>query len=106
VADVLVLKRIIEDPAKKAILVLPYVPLVQDKTKWLRKLVDGVTKASEIPSEQDAATNPMLRWKRPHKHIRVAGVFGGSRARLTWADIDIAVCTVEKVGALSPTRPP
>lgn len=64
------------------------------------------TKASDIPSEQDAATNPMLRWKRPHKHIRVAGVFGGSRARLTWADIDIAVCTVEKVGALSPTRPP
>ena len=44
VADVLMLKRVIEDPTKKAILVLPYVALVQEKLQWLRKVVDGVSK--------------------------------------------------------------
>ena len=44
VADVLLLKRVIEDPTKKGILVLPYVALVQEKLSWLRKIVAGVTK--------------------------------------------------------------
>jgi DEAD/DEAH box helicase len=97
VADVLLLKRIIDDPSKKAILVLPYVALVQEKLKWLRKLVEGVTKTLDEAAEQDAAANPKMRWKCPHSHVRVAGFFGGSRARTTWADIDVAVCTIEKV---------
>ena len=46
VADVLMLKRIIEDPTKKAILVLPYVALVQEKLQWLRKVVDGVSQTA------------------------------------------------------------
>jgi len=101
VADVLLLKRIIDDPSKKAILVLPYVALVQEKLKWLRKLVEGVTKNLDEAAEQDAAANPRLRWKCPHSHVRVAGFFGGSRARTTWADIDVAVCTIEKVSVAS-----
>lgn len=101
VADVLLLKRIIEDPGKKAILVLPYVALVQEKLKWLRKLVDGVTKNIDISIDQNGAANPRFLWKLPHSHIRVAGFFGGSKARATWADIDIAICTIEKVGATS-----
>lgn len=44
VADVLMLKRIIGNPNKKAILVLPYVALVQEKLRWLRRVVDGVTR--------------------------------------------------------------
>ena len=35
VADILLLKKVIEQPAKKAILVLPYVAPVQEKLKWL-----------------------------------------------------------------------
>lgn len=96
VGDVLLLKRIIEDPSKKAILVLPYVALVQEKLRWLRRLVEGVTKNLD-QSADDAAPPPSRRWKIPHSHVRVAGFFGGSRARTTWADIDIAVCTIEKV---------
>jgi replicative superfamily II helicase len=95
------LKRIIEDPSKKALLVLPYVALVQEKLKWFRKLVDGVTKNIDLAAEQDAAANPRLRWRIPQSHIRVAGFFGGSRGRTTWADIDIAICTIEKVSAAS-----
>ena len=46
VADVLMLKRVIDDPTKKAILVLPYVALVQEKLHWLRRIVDGVSRNS------------------------------------------------------------
>lgn len=42
VADVLMLKQIVDNPQKKAILVLPYVALVQEKLRWLRRAVDGV----------------------------------------------------------------
>ncbi len=99
VADVILLKRIIEEPSKKAILVLPYVALVQEKMKWLRKLTDGVTKNLDTSNEQGTATDARMIWKNSHRHVRVAGFFGGSTARTTWADIDIAVCTIEKVSA-------
>lgn len=98
VADVVLLKRIIEDPSKKAILVLPYVALVQEKMKWLRKLTEGVTK-NLAPNGHGAAANSKMIWKNPHNHVRVAGFFGGSIARTTWVDIDIAVCTIEKVSS-------
>lgn len=98
VADVLLLKRIIQDPGKKAILVLPYVALVHEKLRWLRKVVDGVTKDIELEPGQDAVPNLSSKWRLPHRHIRVAGFYGGSTARSTWADIDIAICTIEKVG--------
>ncbi|KAL8809130.1 MAG: hypothetical protein Q9200_003695 [Gallowayella weberi] len=44
VADVLMLKRVLESPHTKAMLVLPYVALVQEKVNWLRRAVDGVDK--------------------------------------------------------------
>ena len=95
VADVLMLKRIIDDPSKKAILVLPYVALVQEKLKWLRKVVEGVQKHHDECSETSVAI-PL--WQRKHtSSIRVAGFFGGSKMRVTWSDTDIAVCTIEKV---------
>ena len=100
VADVLALKRVIEDPTKKAILVLPYVALVQEKLQWLRRAVDGVSKNanSDIASQADPAG---LGWRKPQHQgsIRVAGFFGGSKAfrSTNWKDVDIAVCTFEKV---------
>ena len=101
VADVLMLKRVIEDPKKKAILVLPYVALVQEKLQWLRKVVDGVSRnyvEESIDSERQA------RRSQPCSAIRVAGFFGGTKAfrGAKWSDIDIAICTFEKVKFLSP----
>lgn len=96
VADVLMLKRVIEDPTKKAILVLPYVALVQEKLKWLRQLVEGVSKNSGSTSQLDSQ-RPKRHHNNANRSIRIAGYFGGSRARATWSDVDIAVCTIEKV---------
>lgn len=98
VADVLLLKRIIENPTRKAILVLPYVALVQEKLKWMRRIVQGVEKHVPDDEEDDHdSLFPRKRWKRLQKSIRVTGYFGGSRTTATWADTDIAVCTIEKV---------
>lgn len=98
VADVLMLKRVIEDPIKKAILVLPYVALVQEKLKWLRKVVEGVEKSVSLGSQ---TSSQLSTWRRPHnRSVRVAGFFGGSKARGSWSDVDVAVCTIEKANAL------
>ena len=98
VADVLMLKRVVEDSTKKAILVLPYVALVQEKLKWLRKIVDGVEKCVTFASQ----TNSQLPvWRRPHNSsVRVVGFFGGSKSRASWSDTDVAICTIEKANAL------
>ncbi|KUL86242.1 hypothetical protein ZTR_08417 [Talaromyces verruculosus] len=94
VADVLMLKRVIENPHRKAILVLPYVALVQEKLKWLRRIVQDVEK------NVDTSASAKPRWKQPSTEIRVTGFFGGSKSRATWADTDIAICTIEKANAL------
>lgn len=97
VADVLMLKRIIDNPSKKAILVLPYVALVQEKLKWLRRIVQDVDK--RVPDYHDTDTKPAYKhWQKQHKSIRITGYFGGNRITASWADTDIAVCTIEKVG--------
>ncbi len=98
VADVLMLKTVIEDPTKKAILVLPYVALVQEKLKWLRKIVEGVKKSVSFGSQ---TSSQLPAWRRPHNSsVRVLGYFGGSKARASWSDVDVAVCTIEKANAL------
>lgn len=96
VADVLMLKRIIDDRTKKAILVLPYVALVQEKLKWLRRVVEGVKKISN-PVSQPSSQPPKWRKRHVSDSIRVVGYFGGSKTRVHWSDVDIAVCTIEKV---------
>ena len=98
VADVLMLKRVIEDPTRKAILVLPYVALVQEKLRWLRKTVEGVVKSVSFGSQ---TSSQLPAWRRPHNSsVRVVGFFGGSKARASWSDVDVAVCTIEKANAL------
>jgi DNA polymerase theta len=95
VADVLMLRRVLEDRDAKAILVLPYVALVQEKVRWLRTIVSGISR-QELGQEQDERQR--LWAPRADKDtIRVVGFFGGSKVRATWADFDIAVCTIEKV---------
>ncbi|KAH6650177.1 P-loop containing nucleoside triphosphate hydrolase protein [Chaetomium tenue] len=99
VADVLMLKRVLEDRDAKAILVLPYVALVQEKVRWLRNIVSGISRAELEQNEQDE--KPGFWAPRADKDtIRVVGFFGGSKIRATWADFDIAVCTMEKANSL------
>jgi DNA polymerase theta len=100
VADVLMLKRIIENPSCKAILVLPYVALVQEKLKWLRRIVQDVEKHQDQEISHNDGGD--CRWKRVQRTIRVSGFFGGSKTTASWADTDIAVCTIEKVRTLQP----
>ena len=97
VADVLMLKGILASPHAKAILVLPYVALVQEKVNWLRRAVEGVEEDIQLSSQQAESKHSNSTLRRPHdRPIRVVGFFGGSKTRATWADVDIAVCTFEK----------
>jgi hypothetical protein len=97
VADVLMLKQLVDNPQDKGILVLPYVALVQEKLRWLRRAVDCVTR--NTGQEQ----HPIV-WRRRGNEdtIRIVGFFGGSKSRASWADMYIAVCTIEKVSPSDP----
>ncbi|KAI4168109.1 MAG: hypothetical protein LQ343_006642 [Gyalolechia ehrenbergii] len=97
VADVLMLKRILGSPRTKAILVLPYVALVQEKVNWLRRAVEGVERDLQLPSQ--LPDSKRSKW-RTSTSVRVVGFFGGSKTRASWADVDIAVCTFEKANML------
>lgn len=90
------LKNVIECPGRKALLVLPYVALVQEKLRFLRRLVEGIAKAEDSsPSKQGHILKFAARGNE--NNVRVVGFFGGSKSKATWVDMDIAVCTIEKV---------
>ncbi|KAI6652765.1 DNA polymerase theta-like [Oopsacas minuta] len=74
VAEMLILKRILE-VKKKAIYVLPYISIVNEKVHHLKQLLKGCG-------------------------LRVGGFMGGSTPRGGFPDIDIAVCTIEKANSL------
>jgi DNA polymerase theta len=98
VADILMLKRVLESRDAKAILVLPYVALVQEKVRWLRNVVSNILRGDLGQKEQDDRRKLWAR-RADKDTIRVVGFFGGSKIKATWADFDIAVCTIEKVSA-------
>ncbi|KAJ4296015.1 hypothetical protein N0V88_004717 [Collariella sp. IMI 366227] len=101
VADVLMLKRVLENRDAKAILVLPYVALVQEKVHWLRNVVNGISREALGQKDQFENEKQKMWAQRADKDtIRVVGFFGGSKIRATWADFDIAVCTIEKANSL------
>ncbi|CVK88973.1 related to DNA polymerase theta [Fusarium mangiferae] len=97
VADVLMLRRILEKKGTKALLVLPYVALVQEKVRWLRSVVQGLRFASETTVDDDKR---IWRRRADENTVRVIGFLGGGKVRATWADFDIGVCTLEKANAL------
>lgn len=88
------IKRVIEKPGAKALLILPYVALVQEKVRWLRQVVEGYRHP-----EQAYTDNNIPQWKREldKTGLRVLGFFGGGKVKATWEDFDIGVCTFEKV---------
>ncbi|KAJ2975226.1 hypothetical protein NUW58_g8416 [Xylaria curta] len=99
VADILMLKRVLEDRNAKALLILPYVALVQEKVRWLRNVVQDVKRKPLHPDERD--TKPQVWQKRPDEdNVRVVGFFGGGKIRATWLDFDVGVCTFEKANML------
>lgn len=90
------LRKVLQNPGQKALLVLPYVALVQEKLRWLRQIVDGITKTPSNSSRIEKVQS--WRKRGDEDTLRVVGLFGGSKSKATWVDIDIAVCTIEKVG--------
>ncbi|OIW34856.1 P-loop containing nucleoside triphosphate hydrolase protein [Coniochaeta ligniaria NRRL 30616] len=98
VADILMLKQVLADRDAKAMLVLPYVALVQEKVRWLRNIVQDLSREALGQGDKD----DIKTWaRRPDKDtIRVVGFFGGGKVRATWHDFDIGVCTIEKANAL------
>ncbi|KAK3329642.1 P-loop containing nucleoside triphosphate hydrolase protein [Apodospora peruviana] len=99
VADVLMLKRVLDDRDAKAILVLPYVALVQEKVRWLRNVVAGISR-EDLGQRQHPEEQKLWARRADKDTIRVVGFFGGSKIKATWADFDIAVCTIEKANSL------
>lgn len=89
------LKRVLEEPGSKALLVLPYVALVQEKVRWLRNIVEGLRSPAGVAEQDDAKR--IWRRRADEGTIRVVGFFGGGKIRATWDDFDIGVCTLEKV---------
>lgn len=95
VADVLMLKRVFEDREAKAILVLPYVALVQEKVRWLRNIVNGISREKHLG--QKLPEGNLWATRADKDTLRVVGFYSGTKIKSTWADFDIAVCTIEKV---------
>ncbi|KAI9892311.1 MAG: hypothetical protein M1814_001510 [Vezdaea aestivalis] len=99
VADVLMIKRVLEHPTRKAILVLPYIATVQEKLMWLRRLLTGVSR-NNVPDDSASTSKRKYSTLLKNPNIQVTGFFGGAMARASWEDTDIAVCTIEKANAL------
>ncbi len=97
VADILMLKRVMQDRDAKALLVLPFVALVQEKVRWLRNVVNGLSRAAAAGHCPDEGRRLWHR-RADGDTLRVVGFFGGAKVRATWADFDIGVATIEKVG--------
>lgn len=87
-------KRVLGDAQGKALLVLPYVALVQEKVRYLRAAVQSVCRPKNPHVDE---TIPAWRRRKEEELLRVVGFFGGGKVRATWADFDVAVCTIEKV---------
>ncbi|KAF8535721.1 P-loop containing nucleoside triphosphate hydrolase protein [Trichophaea hybrida] len=70
VADVLMIKRVL-DERRKALVVVPYISIVQEKTRFLEKCLTGI--------KVEVAAGKAKKWRD---------------------DIDITVCTIEKANTL------
>ncbi|CAZ81986.1 unnamed protein product [Tuber melanosporum] len=91
VADILAIRKVVNE-RRKAIIVLPFIAIVQEKTRFLKKVLEKVRVA--VPKRG--------RWDKANlwKHLNIIGFHGGSKARMGWKELDVAVCTIEKANAL------
>ena len=96
VADVLMLKYVVENPDKKAILVLPYVALVQEKLRWLRSAVDGVTKKTIQERQASRTTAQARRSITIDRILRRGGVWSDFGPALR--DLDEGVAGAKRSG--------
>lgn len=88
VADVLMIRKVVIE-RKKAIVVVPYIAIVQEKTKFLKKVLEKVKVQAEPRGDWDKT--------RHWRGLNIVGFHSGTRSRLGWEEIDVAVCTIEKV---------
>lgn len=88
VADVLAIRKVILE-RKKAIIAVPYIAIVQEKTRFLKKVLEKVKVLADSKGHWDKQS----RWRG----VNVVGFHSGTRTRLEWKEIDVAVCTTEKV---------
>ncbi|UKZ63005.1 uncharacterized protein TrAtP1_004233 [Trichoderma atroviride] len=100
VADLLMLKRVMEEPETKALLILPYVALVQEKVRWLRSVVQGLSATLDPEALEKRKATSIWQTRPDHDSIKVVGFFGGGKIRSSWQDFDIAICTLEKANML------
>ncbi|KAH0606954.1 uncharacterized protein H6S33_002942 [Morchella sextelata] len=91
VADVLMIRKVVIE-RKKAIVVVPYIAIVQEKTKFLKKVLEKVKVQAEPRGDWDKT--------RHWRGLNIVGFHSGTRSRLGWEEIDVAVCTIEKANAL------
>lgn len=94
------LKRVMEEPETKALLILPYVALVQEKVRWLRSVVQGLSATLDPDVLEQRKATSIWQTRPDHDSIKVVGFFGGVKIRSSWQDFDIAICTLEKVCVL------
>lgn len=88
VADVLAIRRVIAE-RKKAIIVVPYIAIVQEKTRFLKKVLEKV----KVMADSKGHWDKQKRWRG----VNVVGFHSGAKGRLGWKELDLAVCTIEKV---------
>lgn len=80
------IRKVIKE--KKCIMVVPYVSIVQEKTRWLKKVLGGAR------VEVVGTDGKRKGWRE----VRVVGFHSGTKQRVGWDGLDVAVCTTEKVG--------
>ncbi|KAL0632288.1 hypothetical protein Q9L58_008851 [Maublancomyces gigas] len=91
VADVLAIRQVIAE-RKKAIIVVPYIAIVQEKTKFLKKVLEKV----RVMADSKGHWDKQKRWRS----VNIVGFHSGAKSRLGWKELDLAVCTIEKANAL------
>lgn len=88
VADVLAIRRVIAEH-KKAIIVVPYIAIVQEKTRFLKKVLEKV----KVMADSRGHWDKEKRWRG----VNIVGFHSGATSRFGWRELDLAVCTIEKV---------
>ena len=93
VADVLVLRCVLGE-RRKALVVVPYVSIVQERTRFFEECLAGV----RVEAGSGGGRGREGRWR----DVVVAGFHSGAKGRTRWRDLDVAVCTIERVCLSSP----